>query len=411
MKRLICISIVICMLFISTPVFAEESKITMLLHRDTAIVNGKVIDIPAPITQNNVTMVPLRFLSETLGYSVTWDQELQQVTVMNHPDLLSFVMGQSKMKVNGNWINLPIAATLINHSVYVPLRPLVESLGKTVSFQDYIITIGEEIVLLDDEYKNEVKEQLSQKYDYSVYQNSKLLDYFKTYTEAFRYAKNYENSKIEFKRKYVIWDSNKTLPKSYNINNVKLIQQMPELPRGCEVTALAMMLLYAGVQVNKMKLAEEVKKDPTSYSKKNGKVYFGNPYDGFVGDMYSFSKPGLGVYHGPIAELAENYLPKRIVDLTGSTFDNVLQSLLNDTPVWTIINVNYGIVPKDKWHTWNTPSGEIDITYNEHSVLLTGYDEHYVYFKDPLGIQSKANRTSFEKGWLQMGSQAITYVK
>ena len=43
--------------------------------------------------------------------------------------------------------------------------------------------------------------------------------------------------------------------------DVPTILQKPELPRGCEVTSLAMMLNYAGIEVNKMELAEKINKE------------------------------------------------------------------------------------------------------------------------------------------------------
>jgi glucan-binding YG repeat protein len=190
-----------------------------------------------------------------------------------------------------------------------------------------------------------------------------------------------------------------------------LVGQMPELPRGCEVTSLAMMLLDSGKNVSKMTLATQVRKDPTPYSITNGQVYFGNPYSGFVGDMYTFNKPGLGVYHGPIAELAEKYLPNRVVDFTGSNFEEIYKHLNNGKPVWVINNVMFDTVPSQYWYSWNTPTGKISITYKEHSVLITGYDSQYIYFNDPLSVTKnwKAPISAFKRGWEQMGKQAITY--
>lgn len=193
--------------------------------------------------------------------------------------------------------------------------------------------------------------------------------------------------------------------------DVPLVAQMPELPRGCEVTSLDMLLLDAGFNVSKMTLASQVKKDPTPYSKVNGQVYFGNPYSGFVGDMYSFSKPGLGVYHGPIAELTNNYLPNRVVDFSGSAFEEIYKYLNNGKPVWVINNVLFDTVPSQYWYTWNTPTGKISITYKEHSVLITGYDSSYIYFNDPLAVikNRKVSISAFKRGWEQMGKQAISY--
>jgi uncharacterized protein YvpB len=193
--------------------------------------------------------------------------------------------------------------------------------------------------------------------------------------------------------------------------DVPYISQLPNLPRGCEVTALAMLLQHADVSVEKEELAEKVRKDPTPYTKKDGKIYFGNPYFGFVGDMYSFENPGLGVYHGPIFYLAESYLNGKIINFTGQNFQAVYEQLNRDKPVWVIVTSTYAYVPEDFWEIWQTPFGQIKITYKEHSVLITGYDEEYIYFNDPLTEKNrKVLKEDFIAGWVQMGKQAISYI-
>ena len=39
----------------------------------------------------------------------------------------------------------------------------------------------------------------------------------------------------------------------------------------------------------------------------------------------------------------------------------------------------------------------------EHSVLVTGYDENYIYFNDSMTVEVKTNINDFRNVWIQMG--------
>ncbi|MFC4619052.1 C39 family peptidase [Camelliibacillus cellulosilyticus] len=185
------------------------------------------------------------------------------------------------------------------------------------------------------------------------------------------------------------------------------IAQMPELPRGCEVTSLAMMLRHAGISADKMTLAQEIRKIPFE---KDG--LRGNPYDGFIGDMYSFETDGLGVYDRPIIDLARNYLGDRVVILTGQEWDAVEKQLDRGKPVWVIVNDEFRHLPDSAWQVWRTARGDIKITYREHSVLVTGYDDDFVYFNDPLAEKkgSRVDKKDFVAAWRQFDNQAVSYI-
>jgi uncharacterized protein YvpB len=245
---------------------------------------------------------------------------------------------------------------------------------------------------------------------FEVMQNGKLVDSFDTFAEAVAYAKTLQNVKVVYKTQNAVVWGNAGSPAGSAQIDVPLIEQMPELERGCEVTSLAMLLQSAGVNVDKMTLAQQVKKDPTPFEMKNGERYFGDPNRGFVGDIESFDNPGYGVYHGPIKELAEQYLPDRVVDATGADFTDLYGFLDQGIPVWTIVNMDYKPLSGDDFEQWQTPDGPIEITYKEHSVLVTGYDDEYIYINDPLNEADKVDKDSFIAAWEQMGKQAISYV-
>ncbi|MCZ8515885.1 C39 family peptidase [Paenibacillus filicis] len=245
---------------------------------------------------------------------------------------------------------------------------------------------------------------------YLVVKEGRRLGSFNNLKEALEAAKNKSGARIDFKKLGSTLWSEEPLQAERHIE-APLIYQMPELERGCEVTSLAMLLQQAGVDADKMTLAEEVKKDETPFEIVDHMIHFGNPNTGFVGDIATFQEPGLGVYHGPVKELAERYLPGRVVDATGAEFDDVLRLLQAGAPVWVIVNMQYQELDDDQFETWVTPEGMLDITYQEHSVLITGFDDEYVYFNDPLGEDERAERTDFQAAWEQMGRQAITYAK
>lgn len=138
----------------------------------------------------------------------------------------------------------------------------------------------------------------------------------------------------------------------------------------------------------------------------------GNPNEGFVGNIYTFSESGYGVYHGPLFQLAKKYLPNKAVDLTGKSIEEIYKSVKAGHPVVMITNATYAPLDEDEFTTWETNSGDVSITYNEHCVVLVGYDKESVYIRDPLddSLDVKVPREKFEQAWVQMGSQAISYV-
>lgn len=165
-----------------------------------------------------------------------------------------------------------------------------------------------------------------------------------------------------------------------NALDVPLVLQKPDLMRGCEVTSLTMMLQFVEIQVDKMELAQKIKYE--SFEKNGLK---GNMHQGFVGDMYSFDKPGLGVYVEPILEIAKLFVPdERIINLSNKEPEHLYKTIDKGFPVWVLTNALFKELPDSQFHSWNTDVGEMKVTYQQHSVVITAYDEDYVYVNDPL---------------------------
>ncbi|MCI0182064.1 C39 family peptidase [Sulfoacidibacillus ferrooxidans] len=191
---------------------------------------------------------------------------------------------------------------------------------------------------------------------------------------------------------------------------VKSICQMPELPNGCEVTSLSILLQFEGIPVTNMTLASEVARAKTPLVEDDGQVVrWGNPNDGFVGKMSG--QPGYGVYNGPIAQLMKRYLPHDVDDLTGDSPQQIIRVLESGRPVEVWTNVYFR--PVTDWVTWMSDHGPVHATFDEHAVVLVGYGHGSLYLDNPLnGDQAeRVNAKLFWGSWKQIGSQAVTVKK
>jgi uncharacterized protein YvpB len=195
-------------------------------------------------------------------------------------------------------------------------------------------------------------------------------------------------------------------PKSAMLD-IPLINQFtePHLNKGCEVTSLAMILNHQGISVTKNELANKIATVPFEYPNKKK----GNPHVGFVGNMED--GPGLTVYNEPIFDLAKEYVGEKAINLTNSPFDDVLRKVGRGIPVWVLITSKFtpGTASFEKW---DTLQGSIYVTFNVHSVVITGYDQNSIYINDPFGYKNrKVDRKNFILAWEEMGSQAIAIEK
>ena len=185
--------------------------------------------------------------------------------------------------------------------------------------------------------------------------------------------------------------------------DVPLENQMPDLPNGCEVTSLSMLMNYYGIKVNKNELAENIQH--VDFFTDGGK-YRGNPSQGFVGHM-SIANAGWCVYNGPLYNVARKYTT-HIENITGSDFLSLLKLVSNGHPVLIITTTTFNRV--NDMQTWDTNTGKVNVTPSSHACVITGYSKpkKVVYVNNPYGYKNQpVNWKNLQASYNQQGRQAL----
>ena len=87
-----------------------------------------------PIIENGSTLVPMRFLFEQMGADVEWNGETQTATATLDNTEITFSINNINAEVNNILTTMDVPARLVNGKTIVPLRFLSENMGYTVDW-------------------------------------------------------------------------------------------------------------------------------------------------------------------------------------------------------------------------------------------------------------------------------------
>lgn len=194
---------------------------------------------------------------------------------------------------------------------------------------------------------------------------------------------------------------------------VKNIQQLPELPMGCEAVSGSIALQWYGFKVDKFTLLEyqPMMEQPT----KDG--VWGDPNKVFVGNPRTHK---WGCYSPVIKKAIEDYFKANmindyeVVSLNGSKFTDLYQEIDDGNPI--ILWVTTRMQNLEKGDTWKLEDGSsFTWTLHEHCVCLIGYDTENdtVIISDPYDSNGTVEypRKTVEKVYKQLNNMALVIHK
>lgn len=203
----------------------------------------------------------------------------------------------------------------------------------------------------------------------------------------------------------------KLIPSSHQIEDFEIIGQLPELPTGCEITAMTMVLNYYGLNPDKIQMATEYLPTTDYYTYYENDKLMGPDLDNyFLGDPtseYGYvcgTNAIITATNAFLKDINSNYVAR---DLSGCDISDLYKCVSQDKPiaVWTTIEM------ADRYETegWYTESGKyVEWSQNDHCNVLIGYSEKTVTIADPLLGIVEYDKKQFEKVLASRGSKAVT---
>ena len=137
MKRIVVMLLALFMTaFLNIAVFAQETL------EVTLIIDGHKLETDvAPILESNRTLVPVRALFESINAKVSWEQQTQKVTIEYGGKEIILFVDSTVAIVDNLYKELDVPAKLVNSRTLIPVRFVSESLGFKVDWEQETRTV------------------------------------------------------------------------------------------------------------------------------------------------------------------------------------------------------------------------------------------------------------------------------
>lgn len=123
-------------LVVSSIVGGQNTAFAVSTNEISISVNGQKVNFPdvKPYIKNGYTLVPVRPISEALGATLNWDRANQTVTISKDDDKIILNIGSTTVMKNKVKSTIEVAPSIRDGRAMVPLRFITESLGGDVKW-------------------------------------------------------------------------------------------------------------------------------------------------------------------------------------------------------------------------------------------------------------------------------------